>query len=178
MLNRWRYRSGQFFSALLGRVTRAELKEAKSVLGPELYTIFALMPCSGKRHALTVLSKVRGNRCDDRQVWQAALLHDSGKYDPACGNSVTLAHRVAVVLLEAVPPGRRLLSRLASHRKSDGIGGKLLYPFYLSKHHPRLGAETAARHGAAAEVVELIAMHHASSQKKELRALQAADDRS
>ena len=40
--------------------------------------------------------------CDDREVWQAALLHDAGKYiNPESQRYVSLPYCVAVVLLAA-----------------------------------------------------------------------------
>jgi hypothetical protein len=107
------------------------------------------------------------------------LLHDSGKYDPGSGRHVTVLHRVVVVLLESVPVGRPLLEWLSRERAARGFTGYLLYPFYLSKHHPRLGAQTAANHGASPELIRLIAEHqHPNATDDNLRCLQAADDRS
>jgi predicted hydrolase (HD superfamily) len=55
----------------------------------------------------------------------------------------------------------------------------VLYPFYLSKHHPRLGANIAREHGASPEVVRLIAEHqHYPATDEVLRRLQAADNKS
>ena len=88
------------------------MAEARRVLGPRLYELFAAMPGQYRRHMLAVYRRVRQAGCDDPHVCQAALLHDAGKYDPATGKSVGLAYRVAIVLLEATRPGRRVLRRL------------------------------------------------------------------
>jgi hypothetical protein len=184
MLKRWLYRSRQFFTALLGRVSDADIAEARQILGPALFTIFSSLPSQYKLHALDVYRRVRASGCGDRHVWQAALLHDAGKYDPAARRSITLLHRVIIVLLKAGPPSRTLLARLvaaAERGGPHGLKGYLLYPFYLSKHHPALGARRAVRHGASPEVVRLVAEHHSyrhDARSPALAALQAADERS
>ena len=98
-----------------------------------------------------------------------------GKFDPAGGRYVTIFHRVTVVLLDALPGGRRLLRRLSTAGSRRDF---VLYPFYLSGHHAALGAKLAGLYGAS-EDGGLIARHHRQSgQDYSLRALQAADDRS
>src|SRR5207237_10825527 len=126
-------------------------------LGPELYTLFAAMPGQYKLHMLEVYRRVLDAGCGDPHVWQAALLHDVGKYDPASGRYVSLPYRVIIVLLASNVPGRRLLARL-SDANSQETGWR--YPFYLNEHHAELGAQLAAQHGASQEVVKLIANHH------------------
>ncbi len=180
MLTRWLYRSRQFFTALLGRVSKEEMREARRVLGPQLYSVFAAMPGQYRRHALSVYRRVREAGCDDPNVWQAALLHDSGKYDPATGRYVTIIHRVAIVLLKSVSSGRVLLEKLAEPLDANemrGLAGYWRYPFYLSKHHAARGAQIAAQHGANEQVVALIARHHDySSPGRAAATLQAADE--
>ncbi len=181
MLDRWLYRTRQFFTALgIGaRLSREDVVEVRRVLGPDLFRVFSSMPRPYKRHGLSVYRKVLLAGGSDPALLQAALLHDSGKYDPGMGRYVTVLHRVAVVLLEAVPAGRPLLEWLSREGAVKGLRGYLLYPFYLSKHHSRLGADTARKHGASPELVRLIAEHqtpHAADDS--LRRLQAADDRS
>lgn len=175
---RWLYRSQQFFAAWRSVREEDEL-EARQVLGPKLYPIYAAMPRQYRLHSVQVYKRVREAGCADPQVWQAAFLHDSGKYDPITRRSVTILHRVAIVLLKATPPGRALWERLAARRNPAGIAGYLLYPFYLSQHHARLGAMLARKRGASQEVVRLIAEHHKPAQgDPALSALQAADDQS
>ena len=169
---RWLYRSQQFFAALLGRVTEEDMADAYRVLGPRLYDLFAAMPGQYRHHMLAVYHRVREAGCDDPRVWQAALLHDAGKYDPHTGRSVGLAYRVAIVLLKATKPGRRLLRRL-------GARSNWRYPFYLSRHHAELGARLVEERGADGEVVRLIATHHNHQDPDPaLAALLAADEKS
>jgi putative nucleotidyltransferase with HDIG domain len=174
----WAYRSRQLLRALLGRVSDSEMAEARSVLGPASYKVFAAMPRQYRRHGLAVYETVREHGCNDPVVLQAALLHDCGKYDPVSGKYVTVVHRVLVVVLENVPGGNRLARTLALRGRRKP-GGWVFYPFYLSRNHPRLGAELAARSGTPADVVRLVAAHHRpSSNDIQLWALQAADDKS
>ncbi|MEP6775718.1 MAG: hypothetical protein ABJA50_08995 [Chloroflexota bacterium] len=178
VIAQWAYRSRQLFAALLGRVSDSDMAEARSVLGPASYTVFAAMPRQYRLHGLTVYRTVRENGCDDPVVLQAALLHDCGKYDPISGRYVTVVHRMLVVVLENLPGGNRLARTLASRGRRKP-GGWLFYPFYLSRNHPRLGAELAARSGTQAGVVRLIASHHGSKpDDSRLETLQAADDKS
>ena len=174
----WAYRSRQLLTALLGRVSDSEMAEARSALGPAPHKLFAAMPRQYRRHGLAVYRAARENGCDDPVVLQAALLHDCGKYDPVSGRYVTVVHRVLVVVLKNLPGGNRLAHTLASRGRRKP-GGWLFYPFYLSRNHPRLGAELAARSGTQADVVRLIATHHGpNSSDNQLWALQAADDKS
>jgi hypothetical protein len=182
VLSRWLYRSRQFFEAFLGRVSKRDMAEARRVLGPRLYTMFAALPGPYRLHGLAVYRRAVEAGCHDTDVWQAALLHDAGKYDPATRRSITLVHRVMIVLLKATPMGRPFLARLVGFAESHGPSGPvgyLLYPFYLSKHHAHLGARLAGEHGVAPGVVRLIEEHHKyQGQGPALLALQEADERS
>jgi hypothetical protein len=179
LLGRWGYRARQFFSALLGKVSEDDMAKAGEVLGPHLFPMFAEMPTQYRRHAITVYRRVLEGPSHSPEILQAALLHDAGKYDPSVRRSVTLGHRVAIVLLRAVPPGRHLLSRLARHDNPRGLTGYLLFPFYLSKHHAQIAASRAALLGAEPDVVSLIANHHRCAHSNEaLALLQAADEAS
>jgi hypothetical protein len=152
------------------------MAEARRILGPDLYSLFAALPKQSKRHALNVYRRVIEEGCTDSTVQQAALLHDAGKFDPSSGRYVTIIHRVIVVLLEALPigsPAWRWLSK--SRQRRDFV----FYPFFLSRYHPALGAKLAAKHGASPDLVALIAGHHRQgSRSRELSVLQAADDKS
>jgi hypothetical protein len=181
MLKRGFYRARQFFAAW-GKVPKEDMAEARGILGPDLYKIFAPMPRQYRLHSVIVYRRVRQAGCDDPTIWQAALLHDSGKFDPASRRYVTIAHRIIVVLLSATSPGKRLLKRLS--RPVPPNKGLLsldywLYPFYLSEHHAELGAQIAAKHSASPQLVDMIRKHHIyQDQSPQLKVLQAADDNS
>lgn len=161
-----------------GKLTRAEMKEARLVLGPRLYSMFVAMPGPYRKHGYAVYKKVEAAGSAGTALLQAALLHDCGKFEPESGRYVTLPHRVAVVLLEAAPWSKALLARLSGGHRRRGLLGRVLYPFYLSAHHPSLGARLAAESGANGEVVRLIREHqrHGIERDEALRRLQAADD--
>ena len=177
------YRLEQFRLALLGRVSEADMREARHVLGPDLYGLFAAMPAQYRHHMLAVYRRVRESGCESKHVLQAALLHDSGKYDPATGTYVTVPYRVLTVVLEATAPGRALLHALtrdAGDRRDAARSLGVRYPLYLSAHHPELGARRAAQYGAHPEVVGLIRDHQkrGGPRSTALSILQAADDKS
>ena len=175
VIERLAYRPRQLLTALRGKVSSEEMADARRVLGNNLYAIFAPLPRPYRRHAINVYRRVVSAGCSDTAVLQAALLHDAGKYDPTSGHYVTVLHRISVVLLDALPGGKRLLGWLAVPRRRDA----LFYPFYLSVHHPMLGAKLAASHGASDAVVSLIANHQRrGAGSAELSVLQAADDSS
>jgi hypothetical protein len=174
----------QFFGASLGRVSEEMMEEAREVLGTRLYAPFALMPRPLRRHALDVYARVKAMEGTNRDLLRAALLHDSGKHDPISGRYVTLPHRVAIVLLRATGPGKRVLSRLAEYSDPRGVGGLILYPFHLSRHHAERAARRAAQLGASERTVRLIATHHTpgdhlpGGSDPDLWLLQAADEAS
>jgi hypothetical protein len=151
------------------------MAEARRVLGPGLYSLFRSMPKQYRVHALVVYRRVKESEGSEPALLQAALLHDAGKFDPATGRYVTVAHRVAVVLLEALPGGRRLLRRLAAPGHGNGV---VFYPFYLSRRHAALGARLAEQHGASPATVRLIAGHHGRGDDSALKLLQSADEES
>ncbi len=178
----WLYRSGQFFRALGsgGRLGKGELAEVSRVLGPRLFTLFSALPPVYRRHGLAVYKRVKQAGGESAALLQAALLHDCGKFDPASGRHVTLPHRVAVVLLEAIPLCTPIEDWLSRERAQyNFLTRYLLFPFYLSRHHPRLGAAMVAHRGGSLELTRLIVEHQSRRAGDEmLRRLQAADDMS
>ena len=163
-LDRPLYRTRQFFAALRPKVNEAELKETSALLGERLMPLFLSMAPRDQRHCLDVYGALLRTGCHDQNVRLAALLHDAGKGELA-GGRVRLWHRVAYVLLATA--SARLLERLAG-----GRGG-----LAALHHHSERGALLAERHGAPAEVVDLIRRHEATAPADErLLLLRAADD--
>jgi hypothetical protein len=178
-----RYRARQFVGARLARVDpaeRAALLRAAQV-PPALAALFVRMPVAYQWHALTVARHLHAAGHPDPILLQAALLHDMGKWDPQTDGRVTLFVRSAIVLLEHVPGGGRLLRSLGG---GPPPARSLRYAWYLQLNHPRLSAALAAQGGARREVVELIRNHDraapalSAAQRARLVALQAADDES
>ena len=100
----------------------------------------------------------------DRELLQAALLHDVGK----TGGGLTLVHRVAVVLLERYAP--RSLERWTKN------GQTWRAPFVCHVQHARLGTQWALDAGLTPQAAEWIRRHHDPDPTDDrLAALQWAD---
>lgn len=149
MLRAALYRAGQFFRGLVVQVRADEMASVEAWLSAGEKTIFERMPRRDRRHSLDVLYTLRDAGYNDSVLLKAALLHDAGKSDPR----LTLAHRVAVVLLSRWAPG--LLERWAR----DGRGWKAGFAVHLN--HPEAAARMAEEAGSEPEVVELIRNHQA-----------------
>lgn len=145
------YRVKQFACALITRMRPQERAEIEGLLTPEETALFFGMTRPAIRHGLRVFRHLRWSGSNDRELLAAALLHDIGK------GQVGLAHRVAVVLLEAACPA--LLLRIGSKNDPRWRRG-----FHRHCLHPELGAELARQAGSQSRVVELIRYHHASVQ--------------
>jgi hypothetical protein len=149
---RWGYRARQFFTRLFARRQAIDQGLARQVLSDKTYPLFASMPVGDQLHAVQVLRAMRrlGNLSGDLE--QAALLHDLGKAE----GSLTLLHRVVIVLLQAVSPG--LLQRLA---KDDPRSWR--YPFAVQLGHAWRGARLCLEAGCSPMVVALVRYHDAPS---------------
>jgi len=141
------YRVAQFVWHLRARVTPTEQEMARHLLPPRLFTLFEQMPRADQRHALDVYYALRHQGYDDPDLLIAALLHDLGK-----ARGIPLPYRVAIVLLRALAPG---LLHLLDQRRS-----LWRRPFYVSLHHPEIGAAMIARLGGNDRVVAFVRYHH------------------
>lgn len=150
-----------------------DIERVQSVLNRDALALYQSMPPGDQRHSLVIFDALQEQGYNDRPLLQAALLHDVAK------RNVGLAHRTGVVVLNKLSPGA--LAQWASENPSSWR-----YPFYLSLHHPELGAELAGCAGAEPEAVELIRSHqaavpvfqgsNAASLAKWHRALKTLDD--
>jgi hypothetical protein len=168
------YRVQQFLSAVNSwvRPDRGDLDLAREFLPPEALDLFGAMPRYDRRHALDVLGTLRRERHTEPDLLAAALLHDVGKTahdrDP-----LRLWHRVIVVLLRALAPGR-----LAAFARDEP--GSWRQPFFVQQNHAAIGAELALRAGCSRATAELIRRHEDSiavTDDPQLAALKAADSR-
>jgi predicted HD phosphohydrolase len=174
------YRVRQFAQAVGAIVRSPDRTQDRSVAGvddlaarflrPEALALFRAMPRYDRRHGLAVARYLRTGGHDDADLMAAALLHDVGK---TCypGGGVSLAHRVAAVLVRAVGPG--LLEQLGRENV------RWRRSFYVQAHHAALGAELARKAGCSPATVWLIRHHEDAPAEADdrLAALQAADSR-
>lgn len=159
------YRVKQFASAFTVRMRPQEREEVTNLLLPEELALFYGMRRPALRHALQVYRLLRLQGTPDRDLLAAALLHDVGK------GRVTVAHRVAAVLLETSAPA--LLDRIASP-----MGPRWRQGFFFHRHHAELGAELVERAGSNPTVVALVRDHHREGRASVpgLTELQKADE--
>jgi hypothetical protein len=188
-LQRAFYRSSQFFKAVGARVTEDDRALVESVLtAPAQRVLFDRMSPADQRHAAALLKTLRAEGHDHLALMQAALLHDVAK----SGAGITVFHRVAVVLLQALrPTWLAWLVRDANQNLPDSGVSLWRQPFVYYVDHPAIGARWAEQAGCHPMAVSLIERHQspvsasddasddASSEVFEdqlLRLLQAADD--
>ncbi|MBI4504821.1 MAG: HD domain-containing protein [Chloroflexi bacterium] len=158
------HRIRQFFRALRPAPTEAERIAVRAVLTPPQYALFARLAVADQRHAVEVYRRVLAGGVADREVLQAALLHDVGK----AGSGLRLWQRVAAVLLDAWAPG--FLARLKAR-------GPWRRAFRVYVRHPERGARLARLAGSSERVVTLIAAHqNGAAGDPALALLRQADD--
>jgi hypothetical protein len=158
-----RSRVRQFVTHVTARVSLEEELQARALLPPTAFELFAGMPVADRRHALDVLARLRQAGVTDADVLTAALLHDAAK-----GSRLRLWHRVAVVLVEAVVPGR--LARLASPDPKSWR-----HPFHLHVHHAELSARAALHAGCSPRAAAFIHGTPGGPDAQLAAALRAAD---
>lgn len=151
MINRVRYRTAQFFSAINANVTPADSNLAQSVLGKDTseFALFQQMSLTDQRHAIAVLKTLIEHGNTDIALQKAALLHDVGK---SMGQPIV--YRILVVILQKCCPP--VLRKLADAPLDSP---KWRQAFVVNYHHPKIGADMAKKAGCETLVVKLIAAH-------------------
>ena len=176
--NRAYYRSSQFFKAVGARVTEEDRALVESVLeSPAQRALFDRMSVADQHHAVNMLRTLRAERYDHPALMQAALLHDVAKSEAG----ITVIHRVAVVLLQAIRPAWLAWLVRDAQWSFTNLWRR---PFVRYVEHPTIGAFWAEEAGCLPMAVSLIRRHQwpvsPSSDAVEdqlLRLLQAADDK-
>ncbi|MBI3964593.1 MAG: HD domain-containing protein [Chloroflexi bacterium] len=160
----------QAFGLLLSRRVDVDAPYVAKMLTPRLAELFQRMQHGDQVHSIAVAQRLEAGGVTDRELLQAALLHDVGKSLAR----VRLWHRMAHVLLRAFLPRRRIGRRAAA-------ASSWLHPLWILEHHPRLGADLAASAGASRRVVSLVRRHQSdegapAERRDDLRRLREADD--
>jgi hypothetical protein len=163
-IDRAAYRVRQLRRSLWPHVTQAERGEARRVLGPQLYPLFASMQMADQRHCLDVYERLVAGACTDGEMLQAALIHDAGKGSIA-GARFGVRHRVAYVVLQRFPSA---LDSLA--RRNSGIRS-------LHEHGQR-SIELAREYGASDGMVRLLQAMDGNTHDERVASLVTADDQS
>jgi len=155
------YRVTQFVWHLRASVTTGEQRLARDQLSSSsLIALFDDMPRADQRHALDVYRALQSGGYDDKDLLSAALLHDVGK-----ARGIPLPYRVAIVLLRALAP--------AFLRHLDREKSWWRRPFYVSLHHPEIGAEMIAGAGGNKRLVAFARYHQ---KPLEARGILSPDD--
>lgn len=165
------YRVQQFARAVgTPPLTRTENERIQEFLGERGFALYQTMPRGDQRHALNIFDALRAQGYRDRPLLEAALLHDVAK------RNLGLGYRAGVILLKKLSPGA--LARVARANPNDWR-----YPFYVSLHHPEMGAELAAQAGVTEPTLTLMRAHQDSALQFEntqvcewQRALKGLDD--
>ncbi len=133
-------------------LSEVELDYVRQLLNPGQLELFVALPSYEQRHALNVCrTLVRGGYGPDRDLLQAALLHDLGKYDPTTGRTIPIWVKVANVALSRTM-GRAFVKRLARSERPD----HWRYLFWLQTSHEKRGARLVLAAGSSKRVVALV----------------------
>lgn len=174
-LTRLTYRARQFWNTLAAAPAATSLEQARHFLTPAEMALFARLAPAEQAHAVRVLDSLLAAGEQNRDLLQAALLHDSGKIR----YPLAAWQRVLIVLGQRVAP-------LLVQRWGQGEPRGWRAAFCAAVQHPAWGAELAANAGASPLTVWLI-RHHQDGKTSQsaapepqsgelLRRLQAADD--
>jgi hypothetical protein len=145
------YRFRQFFSAAnAAPLTDVENVRVHAALSDAAFELYQTMPDGDQRHALKIFDALVAQGHTERPLLQAALLHDVAK------RSVGLGYRTGVVVMNKLSAS--MLARVANANESDWR-----HPFYISLHHPKLGAELAANAGITEPALTLIRAHQTNA---------------
>ncbi len=165
LIDRAAYRVRQFTRTLRPHISEIELDDARRVLGPQLFPLFASMQPADQRHCLDVSERLTTGGCADTEMLQAALIHDAGKGRIA-GAGFVVHHRVLFVMLEHLPAALVIASRF-----NRGIRSL--------RNHDQRTLEVAREYGALPGVIELLeGMAEGASTDPRVLQLVAADDAS
>lgn len=149
-------------SALRAEVTPGEREAARNTLGDALYPLFDSMQAADQRHGLDVFERLLQDGAPDAAMLQVALIHDCGK-GAFSGARITLADRIAFVLLSPVPGA---IDRAARRPAIAAL-----------RDHAATAISLARAHGAGQDLIALLEeMEGLREATARGRALKRADD--
>jgi len=161
MASWWGPKVRQFRAHLRAKVAPVERAALVAWTTPAQLALFDSMHVADRRHGLDVVSSLRGDGVDDRDVLLAGLLHDAGKGDTG------VLPRVAYSLGQRYGP---LIWRAASIVPgwADAIA--------RLKTHARASATLAAAAGCSERTVDLIRQQDAPTDPEYGELLRLADE--
>ncbi|MBN9389483.1 MAG: hypothetical protein J0I20_15750 [Chloroflexi bacterium] len=148
-------RARQFARSVQARpLDPPEMAYLQTILTPAQLALFKAFPLYEQRHALNVCRTLTGAGFGyDRDLLQASLLHDLGKFDPVTGQSIPVWVKVANVVVGAIAGP---LYRGWRERQSSAGPGHWRYYFWLQAVHEARGAALAQEAGGGPRVAALI----------------------
>ncbi|SDK07905.1 HD domain-containing protein [Natronincola ferrireducens] len=157
------YRGKQFFQGLTAKIHERDLDFIEIYLSPEEKELFSQLRKSEQRHSLNVAYGCQEKVPHDRELIQAALLHDIGKI----GSNLTLMNKSFVVLAQALKLPHQVLPSF------------LKKAMYFKNYHAELGYRLLNNLPLSEKVLFLVRNHHKKNDNsiKEMTILQCYDDK-
>jgi hypothetical protein len=179
-MNTWKNIPGKIWISILSLdpfLKRRARKTAEPLDQSEAH-LFLSMNRYDLAHAITVAARLR----DDPLLYQAALLHDSGKLHSDFG----LFTRWLFTVLEILAPKslQQMIDRVEATvigdrpiEKARSIRGAWRRGLYMQAHHGEIAAELLWGLGSDDELIRLVAGHQADPVSPRARRLRDVDDR-
>lgn len=142
------YRLLQTWRSITSKPQSNDLLEIKSTLSPDLFSLFVQMQPSEQAHSIAVYRHLLNQNIQNKDLLEAALLHDTGKNR----HPLRVWERVAVVLGNAFFPDKVKFW-------SEGNPEGLKKPFVVAQKHAEWGAKLASQAGASKLTADLIRQH-------------------
>lgn len=142
------YRLLQTWRSITGKPQSKNLLEIQSTLSPELFSLFGQMHPGEQAHSISVYRHLLNQRIQNKELLEAALLHDVGK----TRYPLRLWERVVIVLGNSFFPEK---VKFWSAGKPEG----LKRPFVVAQKHADWGADMASQAGASKLTADLIRRH-------------------
>jgi hypothetical protein len=148
MKSKFPYRIWQFWQSFKGSPENGKTEGITMLLDDRQLGLFQGMKAPDQNHSMRVYQSLRNSGVENKDLLQAALLHDAGK------QQVTLYRweRIFAVLLDAVAPR---ISAVWGEGKPTG----LRKPLAVYHQHAAWGAELAREAGCSSLTVWLICNH-------------------